>query len=127
MTTEPIPVNDHYISLDRAIDMTKRYRENRESILSEKDKGKNLLPLSETVNKEALLSFFNNPVCAAVRIYYGMSDDRQVHAIIVGVNDKNEDLLPHATSVTGSDSAIIVEDLQRCPPACPPDSVLNNP
>ena len=118
MPTDQIPSNEHFISLDRAIEMTTRYRENKEKILSEEFKNKDILPIAETFNKQAFTSFFTNPACTSIRIYYGMSDDLQTHAIVVGVNDKNEDILPGSSLLTVPDPPVIVEDAYRCPPIC---------
>ena len=125
MAIDQIPANEHSIPLARAIEMTQRYRENKENILAEEYKGKDLLPLSETFNKEAFNSFFTNPVCAAIRIYYGMSEDLQTHGIIVGANDNNEDMLPVSSLLTLTDP--VLAEGYRCPPTCPPPSPLNNP
>jgi len=83
----------HKISLDQAIEMTKRYRENGRTILNAAF-NKNTLALSETFNKEALGVFMNDKNCKGIRIFYGMSEIMEVHAILVGVTDENMDILP---------------------------------
>ncbi len=59
-----------------------------------------------------------------------MSVDLKVHAIIVGVNANNEDILPQATAstsanATSGDDDDIIEAGVICPPICPPPSPLN--
>jgi len=131
MAITPIPDNNHSISLADAIDITTRYREYREKILTDEFKGRDLLTLSETFNKNAFISFFTNIQVKGLRIYYGMREDLQVHAIVVGVDENGKDMLPAqsiaiAGDVTGDNE--ILEDAQRCPPTCMDvDSPLSNP
>jgi hypothetical protein len=124
--------NPHSIPLHEASAMTKRFRENRDSILNQEYLGKDILPLCETFSKDAFTSFFNNPSVKKLRVYYGMSENLQIHAIIVGVNENNEDMLPiettsNASSTEAPDPIEILEDSERCPPLCPPPSDLNQP
>ena len=133
----------HFIPLEKAKKMTALYRKEREH------KEKIILPLSETFDAESFRTLLNKPGCVSVRIYYGMDDEKRLHAILVGVNDKNEDMLTIAPNTTGTvDSASgttagttgdssnttvndvtedldIMEDGQSCPPICPPASPLN--
>jgi hypothetical protein len=104
--------------------MTASYRTNRDIILDSENQNLELLPLSETFEAAAFNAVLNQDGCKGIRIYYGMNADLQVHAIIVGVNANNEDLLPE-DSTTTEDSNIIDEGI-RCPPRCPPSSVLNS-
>lgn len=153
MSNNTIPSNEHSISLERAIQMTRRFRENRDKILNIDVLGKDILPTCETFNRDAFTSFFENPEVKGLRIYYGMSENLQIHAIIVGVNEKNEDMLPASTiggvepTVTSTitdvtlsaddptepteptpvNTPLIVEDSSRCPPYCPPASPLVEP
>jgi hypothetical protein len=78
-----------------------------------------------------------------VRIYYGMDDTLGLHAIIVGVDAQNRDILPAATTsttlssstlstatttedgVTTDETGIILDEGIRCPPTCPPPSDMN--
>ncbi len=122
MSTNTFPSGNHQISLANAIAMTYRYRHNLATIL--RTEYPLVLPLSETFNKDAFDPFFTNENCKGLRIYYGMDEDLGVHAIIVGVNDQNEDILP-SESLTENNDDIILEDSQRCPPSCPPPSELN--
>jgi hypothetical protein len=55
-----------------------------------------------------------------------MSDDLLIHAIAVGVNSNNEDILPApGASVASETDAVIIEESIRCPDKCPPESPLN--
>lgn len=123
MSTNTIrPANSHPISLQTAVEMTSLYRAEREAILANSFQNQNILPLSETFNRDAIDALLHKRDCAGLRIYYGMKDDLAVHAILVSVNEANEDILPD--DLTDSDD-YIMEEGQRCPDFCPPPSVLN--
>lgn len=125
----PLPVNSHFISLDQAIAMTTTYRSNREAILAPAYQKQDILPLSETFNRQALDQLLATPGCAGLRIYYGMDEALKVHTVMVAVNDLNQDILPasaQTVSVANADDPVIVEEGQRCPPICPDDSPLNS-
>lgn len=116
----------HVIPLSTAIAMTTLYRNNRETILKEDYQGRDILPLSETFRAEAIRSILAVPGCAGVRLYYGMDENDKVHLIVVAVNENNEDILPEANTQAQNEEDIpILEEAFRCPPACPPPSVLN--
>jgi hypothetical protein len=151
MANNTIPSKQHSISLERAKEMTRRFREQKDSVLNREVLGKDILPTCETFNKDAFMPFFENPAVKAIRIYYGMSEGLQIHAIIVGVNEKNEDMLPlqemasteTTTNITDGvttdliasttnttdpkDPNPIIEDADRCPPTCPRPSPLIEP
>jgi hypothetical protein len=134
---------DHFITLDQAIDMTKRFRDLKDKILNPVYIGKNILPLCETFNKDAIAAVINQPGAVGFRSYLGMNENLEVSVIFVGVNDKNEDMLPQvlpmksmsmtADDPTGGTDPIpddeppIVEEGQRCPTDCPASSPLNTP
>jgi len=126
MSNYVIPSADaHPISLNQAIAMTTLYRENRETILLPEYRGKNILCLNETFNKDAIQSILNQTDCAGIRVYYGMSDDLQVHAIFVGVNTNGEDIVSISKNYSDDGDGEIMEEGQRCPTYCPPASLLN--
>ena len=104
--------------------MTELYRGQKENILSPEYKGKDILSICETFDSEPFYLILGKPECKRLRIYYGMSEDLKVHAIIVGVNENNEDILPvpGITTITND----IGEQGQLCPPICPPPSPLNS-
>jgi hypothetical protein len=125
-----IPENSHFIPLDKAIEMTAIYRKEKEQILSPQFQGRDILPLSETFNRDAFDQLLSTPGCAGVKIYFGMDHTLQVHALIVAVNESNEDLLPAPGSQIATDipdDPVIIDEGQRCPPICPEKkSVLNS-
>ena len=110
------------ISLAQAINMTSLYRAERENILAEEYKNTDLLLTCETFDRQAFDDLLSQAGCEKIRIYFGMTEDFQVRAIVVGVNSADEDMLPGSqVSVTSQ----IVEDGLPCPNTCPPPSPLN--
>ena len=118
--------NDHRIDLFTAIAMTTNFRDNKELILQTAYQGKNVLPNSETFHRDAIDLLLSQSGCAGLRVYYGMDANDKIHAILVGVNGQNEDILAsNELSRNEEDEDIIIEVGQRCPPSCPPESALN--
>ncbi len=103
-------MSNYEISLQQAIDMITRYKANRPVNF----------PLSEKFDVEAINKLISPEDCKYLRIYYGMKDDMEVHAILVAANADDEDLLP-----SDETDNVIIEDSLRCPPVCPPPSELN--
>lgn len=125
-TTNSLPsANAHFISMDTAIDMTTMYRADKEAILATAWQNQNILPNSETFNRNAFDTLLAIEGCEALRIYYGMDENSKVHAIVVAVNEDNEDILP-TQNLYSQQSENIVEEGQRCPDLCPPSSPLNS-
>jgi hypothetical protein len=119
-------MSNHFITLDTAVQMTALYRRQMENILAEPFKGQNILAVCETFDRAAFDTLLSEADCTAVRIYYGMSDDLKIHAIGVGVNSKNEDILPVNGKVSAlTTTPVIIEESYRCPDKCPPGSPLN--
>jgi len=115
----PFPGTNHFIPLGQAIDMTTKYRKDKEQILDPEIRDEGILPLSETFNRDAFDSLLAQEGCEGIRLYYSMDDKQRLHIIAVGVNSRNEDMIPN-------NEAIIVETAVRCPAQCPPESVLNS-
>ncbi len=96
---------NHVVSLEQATAMTGLYR-------SSIPEG---MPVSETFQMGSVNTLLSQPGCTALRIYYGKKEDGTIHAILVGVNEKGEDIT----------EGILLEEGHRCPPHCPPQSSLN--
>lgn len=116
---------DHFISLAQAVEMTTTFRENRDKILATNYQGTTFLPNAETFDRAAFDAVLSQLGCEQLRIYYGMDSELKVHAIIVGVNAQNEDILPVTGDATDDGSTGIIEVGQRCPPDCGTGSPLN--
>jgi hypothetical protein len=119
-------MNNPFISLEKAIAMTTRYRDNMIGVINPFYADKDVLCISDTFDKEAIQTLINNDQCVSLRLYYGMNADLQIRPIIVGVNSNNEDILPPLSILgTGEITNDIVDDSVKCPPVCPPPSPLN--
>ncbi|SDC79283.1 hypothetical protein [Niabella drilacis] len=115
----------HNISLTNAAAMTRRYRQNSEAILAAGFQNHNILPLCETFDRAAIDALLAQPGCTGLRIYYGMDTELKVHAILVGSDASNTDILPPNSIVKTEEDGYIMEQSIRCPPTCPPESPLN--
>ena len=115
----PFPGVSHQISLVQAITMTQKYRLGNETILEPVMRNMQILPFSETFNREDFDKLLSQADCEGIRLYYGMDEELKVHIIAVGVNSRNEDIAVDSGSV-------LIENSFRCPVTCPPASVLNS-
>ena len=103
--------HNHSIPLQEAIDMTKRYRDQKDNIV--KPEYTNLLPLSETFDKAAFEELTKETGSSSIRCYLGMDENLVVRLIFVAVDDKDNDILPPTPG------AAIMENGGHCPPICP--------
>lgn len=116
---------NHKIPLDTAKKMTAKFRAKKTEIIAEPYRSKNILPQAETFDRSAFDTVLSLPECVALRIYYGLDDNDGLHAIIVGVNANNEDILPDTSDTSSISNVVIIEEGKTCPPYCAPDSPLN--
>lgn len=116
----------NFISITTAAAMTKRYRENRPLMLKPAYP-LDVLTLSETFGRLGFDKLLSNTECVGIRIYYGMDESLNMHAIVVGVNKDGEDILNFTyqnNTLQGGDEDVL-DDAVRCPTICPPSSPLN--
>jgi hypothetical protein len=122
----------HFISLANAMDLTNRFRQQKEVILADPYKNQDILPICESYDRAEFDALLSKPECAGIRIYYGMDADSKVKAIVVGYDATGTDILPstnlssssstsESTDETGTD---IIDNANRCPDICPIDSPL---
>ena len=117
-----IPGSDHSITVEKAKEMTRLYRESRDSILIPELRGKDILSICETFNREAFDRILVQPACLGIRIYFGMTPEKKVRVIAVGVDKDNKDLLPGSTTATSGrdpEPPPPTEEGTPCPPNCP--------
>jgi hypothetical protein len=124
--------SNHFIPLERAKAMTARFRVKKKEILNPNIGNKEVLPISETFDRVAFDKVLAQKGCAGMRIYLGLDDALQLRLILVGVNEKGEDMIAVQTtnSIIRTEEGEptlgeIIEDGIRCPPSCPPASPLN--
>lgn len=114
----------HFIDLAKAKKLTGKFRQKKKEVLSDKYKDKNVLPTCETFDRLAIDALLQQPGCAGIRIYLGMDDKDEVNLVLVGVNEKGEDMLPSGTDSVAAEPQI-VDNGTRCPTECPSSSPLN--
>ena len=108
---------NHRITLARAIEMTKRYRQTKPESM----------PICETFDADAVLALVSETGCTSLRIYYGMDNNNDIHAILVAGNKDNADILPpEEVQDDSTGNPAILEDGYRCPKYCPGASPLNS-
>lgn len=113
----------HSISVNEASSMTARYRTDKTKILDAQYQNTNVLCKCESFDSNTIQAILDISGCVGFRIYYGMDEDLNVHAILVGVNEEDEDILPEDhEEATG----YLAERSLRCPTICPPNSPLNS-
>jgi hypothetical protein len=119
---------NHFISLQTAIDMTGLYRSQKEKILKTEFQGQKILPLSEQFERAPFDRLLEKASCEGLRIYYGMSEDLKIHAIIVATDKNGNDILPAGNPGIRAETADgdIIELSNRCPDICPEFSPLNS-
>ena len=108
------------ISLAKAIEMTTLHRREKENILDAAAKNQGTLPKCETFSRDVFDAILAQAGCDGIRIYYGMDELMKVHALIVGVNVNDEDIVDRESL-----NSLIIENSRRCPDDCPPASPLN--
>ena len=120
----------HFITLDRAKQLTGKYKKNKIKINTE------TLPICETFDSTPFLTVLNKPGCMGLRIYFGMDEQNMVKVLIVGIDANDRDMItipPPITSLAApvegtiyddDGSHDIIEEGLTCPPVCPPDSPL---
>jgi Na+-transporting NADH:ubiquinone oxidoreductase subunit NqrF len=117
-----MPTN-HFITLRAAIALTSSYRAKSEALLDTPYQGNDTLAQAETFDRSAIDKLLQQSDCQGIRIYFGLGNDSKVHSVLVGVNSRNEDILPEDMD-TLSDQ--IVENGDRTPPMQIPASQLNS-
>ena len=110
-----------FIGLTEAAEMHRDFKNFRDVILGPVYQNLDLLPFCETFEKDKILSMLANNDCVAMRVYYSMDANKQLHALLVGVNSENKDILPENDDAGN----FILERASRNPPTPVPSSPLN--
>ena len=119
--------SNQLISLATAQKLTTDYKAKKKKILKDEYGNKNTLPISETFDRDVFDFILSQDGCVGLRFYFAMNEAEEVSLVIVGVNDKNEDILPDSSGdamMRTADSDPIGAGGERCPTDCPPPSAL---
>ena len=111
-----------FISINRGIEMTALFREEKEGILANAYQNSGILPICETFERSEVDALLAKEDCESLRIYLGMDENLAVRLLLVAVNEESEDIL----SETLTEESFIAEEGHRCPDTCPPASPLNS-
>jgi len=117
----------HSVSSDKAKQLTSHYEKNKDSILKKRFHGKAILPTCETFDRAAFDQLLSQEGCVGIRIYYGMDKESNVKLVVVGVDEKDQDMIGSNSKMKKIKSIEIIDepvlalsDGLRCPPNCPP-------
>ena len=114
-----------FISLQKAIEITTLYRAQMNTILADEFRGQDIVVKSEVFSKEQVEKLLAKPGCGFLRIYYGMSQDLTIHALLVSANGSGGDILCNDEEANNEVAEDVLDEADRCPPFCPPASPLN--
>ncbi len=98
---------NHFVSLNQASEMTKKYRD--------------LLPseggvIGHAIGKNAIISILSQDTCVGLRIYYAVNENGEKQLVFVGVNAIGNDLC----------EGLIADRTLLCPNVCSIENQLNS-
>jgi hypothetical protein len=99
-----LPATDHRVTLADAAAYTRRYREAGSSEV-----------VAGALDAEQVRALLRQPGCAALRMYYGLTEGGDPTLVLVGVRADGADMT----------DGIMLQNLFPCPPFCAPPSDLN--
>lgn len=124
MSTSFIGANN-FIPLSKAKQLTAFFKGQKGQLINPHLHAKDVIPYSETFDRVAIDELLGLPGCVGIRIYFGLDEEFKIRLILVGVNDKGEDLIiPSSTEDETSDGKVVEEGI-RCPPHCPTTSSVD--
>ncbi len=100
----PFPARNHRISLAEAATMTRRWREQSPKAVK-----------AGAFHADQVRDLLMQPGCTALRIYHAVDDKGEQNFVLVGVDEKDQDM-------TGG---VLLEFTFLCPPFCGDSSALN--
>lgn len=127
MSTQFIGANN-LIPLSKAKQLKALFKEKKGQLINPNIPATDVIPDSETFDRAAIDRLLALPGCVGIRIYTGMDEEFKLRLILVGVNDKGEDLIIPSTTTADSieeNDGEVVEEGIRCPPYCSTTSPLN--
>lgn len=84
---------DHAITIDKGVTMVNNFGVIRESMLATDFTGRDMLPISETFNLEAIDEIICQPNAIGFRVYMAMDDNQKVRFVLVGVDGDGKDII----------------------------------
>lgn len=84
---------DHTITLDQAATMVNNFGLLRESMLNADFTGRNVLPVYETFNLDAIDALICQQNAIGFRVYMAMDGQQQVRFVLVGVDGDGKDVI----------------------------------
>src|SRR5215218_2457658 len=89
--------SNQLISLATAQKLTIDYKAKKKKILKDEYGDKNILPICQTFDREVFDLILAQEGCVGIRFYFSMDEAEGIGLVCVGVNDKNEDMLPQTS------------------------------
>ncbi|MBE9583366.1 hypothetical protein IM792_02800 [Mucilaginibacter sp. JRF] len=115
----------HVISVRKAAQLTAGYRLGKMKLIRQLGGSDYLdqnfnLPDAELFNRDAIALLLNQKGTKGVRIYLGQDDKGLIRLVLVGVDDKGNDITNSEGSTPDGavKSAMVLEAGQRCPTMC---------
>ncbi len=124
-------MSKHFISQSDGKKMIQKFKEEKEKLLKDEYKDKDILPFSETFERAAFDRLLSQPGCIGIRVYYAMDKEQKVNLVVMGTDENGQDILPadakpvsmlfaSASNEASQNKNIILANAGRCPPDCPP-------
>lgn len=78
--------------------------------------------ISHYYGRDTLDQILAQTGCKGIRVYYGINENRQKELLVVGVDNKGNNMLPASSTLAPGDNSIM-DNSWPCPPICPPDDL----
>ncbi len=92
---------NHEITVDQAVSMINNFGEVRETMLTTAYAGRNVLPVSETFNLQAIDAIICQHAAVGFRVYMAMDGQQQVRFVLVGVDGDGKDIIQRNNEAPG--------------------------
>ncbi len=77
---------------------------------------------SHYYGRDTLDQILAQPGCTGIRVYYAINDNRERDLLVVGVDNKGNNMLPASAGLAPGDMSIM-DNSYPCPPICPPNDL----
>ncbi len=79
--------------------------------------------VSHYYGRNTLDQILSQPGCTGIRVFYGINDSQEKELLVVGVDNKGNNMLPASPVVVPGDNSVM-DNSYPCPPFCPPGETL---